>query len=86
MPSLLPYDQEPSRTRLVELRRELHRHPEIGFSERRTGAYIAELMRSAGLEVRPMATTGLLATLQGDRPGPTTLVRAELDALPIHET
>jgi amidohydrolase len=86
MPSLTPYDQEPSSTRLVELRRELHRHPEVGFSERRTGAYIGELMRSARLEVRPMANTGLLATLRGDRPGPTTLVRAELDALPIHET
>ncbi len=86
MPNLTPYDEDPARSELVALRRELHRHPEVGFAERRTSAYVGERMAAAGLEIRQMATTGLLATLRGDRPGPTTLVRAELDALPIHET
>jgi len=86
MPSLTPYDEDPARNELVALRRELHRHPEVGFAERRTSAYVRERMAAAGLEIRQMATTGLLVTLRGGKPGPTTLVRAELDALPIHET
>jgi len=86
MPSLTPYDEDPARNELVALRRELHRHPEVGFAERRTSAYVRERMAAAGLEIRQLATTGLLATLRGGKPGPTTLVRAELDALPIHET
>ena len=86
MPNLAPYDEDPARNELVAIRRELHRHPEVGFAERRTSAYVAERMTAAGLEVRPMAITGLVATLRGGRPGPTALVRAELDALPIHET
>lgn len=86
MPDLHPYDSEPARSGLVAARRHLHQHPEIGFQEHRTSATVAERMRAAGIEVRGMAGTGLLAVLKGGKPGPTMLVRAELDALPIQET
>lgn len=86
MPSLAPYDTDPQRSTLVSLRRDFHRHPEIGFSEHRTSKVVQKRLAACGLEVRQMARTGVLATVRGAKPGPTALVRAELDALPIHET
>ena len=85
MPNLAPYDSDRLREQLVAIRRELHAHPEIGFTERWTSDFVRRRLERAGLPVRGMAETGLLATLQGDKPGPTVLVRAELDALPIEE-
>jgi amidohydrolase len=71
---------------LVDLRRDLHAHPELAFHETRTAGLIAARLRSAGLEVRPgVARTGVVATLHGRRPGRSILVRADIDALPIHE-
>jgi amidohydrolase len=80
-----PYDAGPLEQELVGLRRDLHRHPELGFDEQRTSAVIRERMSNLGLLVRSLAGTGLIATLQGTKPGPTVMVRAELDALPITE-
>lgn len=85
MAVLAPYDEPRLRESLVTLRRELHRHPEVGFNERWTSALIRDRMARLGLDVRTTAGTGVLATLRGSRPGPTVLVRAELDALPIQE-
>jgi amidohydrolase len=85
MAGLAPYDGPVLQQSLVALRRELHRHPEVGFTERWTSGLIQERMGMLGLEVRSTAGTGLVATLRGDRPGPTVLIRAELDALPIQE-
>jgi amidohydrolase len=82
---LAPYDEPTHQQALVTLRRELHRHPEVGFTERWTSNLIQQRMGDLGLEVRATAGTGLVATLRGGRPGPTVLVRAELDALPIQE-
>jgi len=71
---------------LVALRRDIHRHPELGFAEDRTSDLVAEAMRALGLVVRRgIGGTGLLADLVGDAPGPVLLVRAELDALPVSE-
>jgi amidohydrolase len=73
--------------KLVELRRDLHMHPELGNRETRTGALLAERMRALGIEVRyPVARTGVLAVLRGGRPGRTSALRADIDALPIQET
>lgn len=72
---------------LISTRRDLHRHPELGFQERRTAAIAAERLRAAGYEVREgVAETGVVATLHGGAgPGPTLLLRADMDALPIQE-
>jgi amidohydrolase len=72
--------------RLVETRRDIHRHPELGNREERTGRLVAERLRAAGLEVRyPVAKTGVVGILKGGRPGGTVAVRADMDALPVEE-
>ncbi len=86
MAQLGPYDGRDVRDQLVAMRRDLHQHPELGFAEVRTSGVIRDRLGNAGLEIRELAGTGLIATVRGDRPGPTVLVRAELDALPIQET
>lgn len=73
--------------RLVELRRDLHRNPELGNRETRTGALLAERLRALGLEVRhPVARTGVIAVLRGGHPGRVAAIRADIDALPIQES
>lgn len=72
--------------RLVSWRRDLHQHPELGFRETRTAALVAEQLEALGLEVRTgVGRTGVVALLQGGRPGPTVMLRADMDALPIQE-
>jgi len=73
-------------TRVIEWRRDFHSHPELGNREFRTSAKVAEHLRSLGLEVRTgIAHTGVVAVLRGARPGPTIMLRADMDALPITE-
>jgi amidohydrolase len=67
-------------------RRDFHSHPELGFHEVRTAGIVAGELNSLGLEVHTgIAETGVVAVMQGSRPGPVILVRADMDALPIHE-
>jgi amidohydrolase len=67
-------------------RRDFHSHPELGFHEARTAGIVAGELNSLGLEVHTgIAETGVVAVMQGSRPGPVILVRADMDALPIHE-
>ena len=74
------------RPRLVELRRDLHQHPELGFREVRTSGLIARRLSALGYTVRTgLGKTGVTGFLEGARPGPTVLVRTEIDALPILE-
>lgn len=71
---------------VVELRRDFHRHPELGFQEERTARVVAEYLRSLSLEVRTgIAQTGVVGLLRGALPGPTILLRADMDALPLQE-
>jgi amidohydrolase len=69
---------------LVALRRDLHRHPELSFAEHRTTTLIGERLQRAGLAVSRVAG-GVVAVLEGDRPGRTIAWRADMDALPIDE-
>ena len=71
---------------LVELRRTFHMNPELRFEERETAEALMNLLRSMELSVRPgLAKTGFLADLRGSHPGPTVALRADMDALPIHD-
>lgn len=72
---------------LLRTRRDLHRHPELGFQEHRTAGIVAERLRAAGYEVQTgVAETGVVGTLHGGAgEGPTLLLRADMDALPIEE-
>lgn len=72
--------------RVIEWRRWFHEHPELSNREVNTGARIAELLKSFGLEVKyPVAKTGVVALLRGAKPGPVVALRADIDALPISE-
>jgi amidohydrolase len=70
---------------IVALRHDLHAHPEPGFQEHRTGARVAELLESYGIQVKRMAETGVVGDLIGDPKGPVFALRADMDCLPIHE-
>jgi amidohydrolase len=68
------------------LRRDFHRHPELGFKEVRTAGIIARELSALGLEVTTgVAQTGVVAVLEGAQPGPVVLARFDMDALPIQE-
>ncbi len=72
---------------MIARRRDFHQHPELGFEEVRTAGIVAEALNGLGLEVATgIGKTGVVGLLEGDRPGPTVLLRFDMDALPIHET
>jgi amidohydrolase len=72
--------------RVVALRRDLHRHPELGFAEHRTAAIVAERLHDLGYDVHTgIAATGVVGVLHGTSPGKTIMLRADMDALPIDE-
>jgi amidohydrolase len=71
---------------LVELRRALHRHPELGLDLPRTQAAVLEALEPLGLEVRTgAALSSVVADLDTGRPGPTVLLRGDMDALEMPE-
>jgi amidohydrolase len=71
---------------LVNWRRDLHMHPELGFQEERTAGLVARHLTDLGYRVYTgIAKTGVIAVLQGTRPGPTAMLRFDMDALPIQE-
>ncbi|WP_052096777.1 M20 aminoacylase family protein [Achromobacter sp. RTa] len=70
----------------VALRRDLHRHPELGFAERRTSGIVAEKLRALGYQVAEgIAGTGVVGTLSRGTGSGRVALRADMDALPIHE-
>ena len=71
---------------VINTRRDLHRIPETAYTEKKTSAYVAEYLNREGLEVHTeIATYGVVALLKTGRPGPTLLLRADMDALPVTE-
>jgi amidohydrolase len=67
-------------------RRQLHQRPELGFQEQFTSEFIAAKLCEWGIEHQTgVAQTGIVALVEGDRPGPVLAIRADMDALPIQE-
>lgn len=70
---------------LIRLRRDIHKHPELGFHEFRTAALVADTLTEIGLEPQTgVGRTGVVAEI-GTGSGPTIAIRADMDALPIQE-
>lgn len=71
---------------LVEWRRDIHQHPELGEQETRTAKLVAGHLRRLGLDVRTgVGRTGVVGVLRGGQPGRTVALRADMDALPVTE-
>lgn len=72
--------------KLVQLRRHIHAHPELGFQEFQTGQFVSDTLTALGVEhMRGVARTGVVAVL-GNGKGPTIALRADMDALPLQES
>ena len=71
---------------IIDIRRELHRFPELMYEEHRTNALVKKNWMNWELNMNfPIAETGVLASI-GNGDGPCIALRADMDALPIHET
>lgn len=70
---------------LIAVRRDFHHYPELGFQEFRTQEKIMQYLEKCGLKPKKMAKTGVVALLEGAGEGPTLLMRADMDALPVTE-
>ncbi|WP_137894359.1 M20 aminoacylase family protein [Ramlibacter sp. 2FC] len=80
-------DQQARADEFVALRRDIHRHPELGLKEFRTSDLVAERLAAWGYTVhRGLADTGLVGQLRRGQGGRRLGLRADMDALPIHET
>lgn len=71
---------------IVGIRRELHQIPEPAYTEKKTSARVADHLKAAGLDVQTgIAKFGVVGLLRTERPGPTLMIRADMDALPVTE-
>jgi amidohydrolase len=71
---------------LIEIRRDIHAHPELAFEEVRTAGVVARELTRLGIPHRTgFAKTGIVGLIEGGRPGPVLAIRADMDALPIQE-
>lgn len=73
-------------SKVIEWRRDFHQNPELGNRETRTAKIVAAHLTSLGMEVETgIAYTGVVGLLKGAKPGPTVMLRADMDALPVTE-
>jgi amidohydrolase len=71
---------------IIKMRRDLHRIPETAYTEKKTSAYVADYLNTLGLEVQTgIARYGVVGLMKCNGPGPTLMVRADMDALPLVE-
>ena len=72
--------------KVIDWRRDFHQHPELGNRETRTAKIVADHLKSLGMKVETnIAYTGVVGFLKGGKPGPTVMLRADMDALPVTE-
>lgn len=72
--------------KVIDWRRDLHEHPELGNTEVRTAGIVAKHLASLGIEVQTgVAKTGVVGILKGGKPGPVVALRADMDGLPVTE-
>ena len=72
--------------KVIEWRHHIHENPELSNREFKTAAFVAEHLKSLGIEVQEgVAKTGVIGILKGGQPGPTIGLRADMDALPVKE-
>ena len=71
--------------KIVAWRRDFHAHPELSNREERTSAKVAEHLRALGLQPKTMARHGVVAIIEGGKPGPKIALRADMDGLPVTE-
>jgi len=77
---------ESIQSKLVEWRRYIHQHPELGNREFKTAEFIAQHLKALGIEVKTgVAKTGVVGILKGTKPGPVVALRSDMHALPIKE-
>lgn len=70
----------------IDIRRDLHAHPELSFQEKRTAEVVAKYFENLGLEVKTgIGGPGVLGILRGGKPGPVVGIRGDMDGLPITE-
>lgn len=73
-------------SKVIEWRRHIHQYPELSNREIKTAAYVAEHLKSLGIEIQAgVAKTGVVGLLKGGKPGPVIALRADMDALPVTE-
>jgi amidohydrolase len=73
------------RQELIELRRDFHMYPELGFQEFKTAKKVENYLHNLGFDTQRVAKTGVVALLDSGRPGPVLMLRSDMDALPITE-
>ena len=67
---------------LLQWRRNFHQYPELGFKEHLTSEFVAGKLQAWGIDHKTgIAKTGIVATIQGNQPGPVLAIRADMDAL-----
>ncbi|MCI0837327.1 MAG: amidohydrolase, partial [Chloroflexi bacterium] len=85
-PDAIPDLVAARKSEMIATRRLFHTFPELGFQENETASAIAERLKAAGLEVETgIGQTGVVGVLKGARDGPTLMIRADIDGLPVDE-
>ncbi|MCY3410721.1 MAG: amidohydrolase [Candidatus Heimdallarchaeota archaeon] len=81
----LKKEAEAIKETIIEYRRHIHMNPELGFEEFETSKFIQSKLKELGVEFKTYAKTGVVGTIRGSADGKRIMIRADMDALPVHE-